>query len=328
LVPATAHPPADPGGPPPDPLSAGDVSVFAIRRLYLGDIDLTTGQPGGKAWQELGFDIDGKVTTMQSTDVCNFIPGPNTNPGITQPDGTGGIDNSFGANIVPIFVSVLGDLASANESIEAGLVTDLIVVKGLGSSTTASPLSATLVVAAPLGKKPTWSSGDVWPVDSSSLAAGDANAPLLTFGHGYEVGGEFVAEPPSGAGEISLGIVHGAPLTVPIRHVQVAMTLSADKMTATSGTISGILPTGSFVNLAWRFMGVASPQTVCPSTSSPWSGIAPMIWAAEDIHLDGSNDEQQPCDGISIGLGFEAVRVQMGSPVVVAPPGGACGMMP
>lgn len=90
-----AHPPADPGGPPPDPSAASSVSVYAIRRLWLGDVDPATGQASPEAWEALGFDIDGKVTTRSSTDVCTLAPHSST---FAQQDGQGGVDNSWGSS--------------------------------------------------------------------------------------------------------------------------------------------------------------------------------------------------------------------------------------
>ncbi|HEY5242676.1 MAG TPA: hypothetical protein VIJ22_14450 [Polyangiaceae bacterium] len=315
-----AHPPADPGGPPPElDGSASEVSVFAIRTLYLGDTD-RTGVASPNAWKAFGFDIDGKATTRQSTDVCQLQVGASN---LTQEDGQDGIDNAFGISLMPLLITTFGpDFSSqVNASLSAGLMTNLIVVHGLGTATTASPLTAELVVAAPLGGMPTWSTADVWPVDSSSLRDLDAGSPLLMFPQSYVVGGVLVAEPPAGAGELALGIAGGAPLVLPIRHVQIAMTLSPDGMTATAGTISGILPTDRLVALAQNVAGTVG-TTLC--SGSAFLTLAQWIEQSEESLLDGTQDPSLPCDGISIGLGFEAVRVQRGPVAVVPPFGDAC----
>ena len=315
-----AHPPADPGGPAPDPASAADVSVFAVRTLYFGDVVPATGVVSSVAWKTLGFDIDGKDTTQSSTDVCQLAAGASPR---TQEDGNGGIDNSFGTGMLPILVTTFGrDFSSqANASLSTGLVTNLLVVRGLGASTTASPLSASLLVAAPLGATPTWSVADVWPVDSSSLLHSDPGVPLLAFPRSYAVGGVLVAEPPSGSGGIALGVVGSIPLVFPIRHVQVATTLSPDGMTATSGTISGIVPTERLVELGRKVAGRIS-TSLCDGVA--FESIFQQLQQAQDILLDGTQDPSRPCDGISIGLGFEAVRVQAGPPVVVSTLGDVC----
>jgi hypothetical protein len=301
-------------------VTADTVSVYAIRHLWLGDVDPVTGEPSTQAWRQLGFDIDGKATTKASRDVCTLAPGA---PWDAQDDGNGGVDNGFGENVLPIIALAEGAsfAQDLNDSIASGLVTDLLVVRGLGSPTTASPLSAELLVGAPLGATPSWSGTDVWPIDSSSVKDGDATQPLLAFGSSFVTGSVFVAEPPSGDGEIALGVFRGAPWVIPIRHVQVAMTLSADGSTATNGALSGLLPADRFLDVARRLA-----PTILSSLCGPdvWLSIAQQIEQSEDILLDGTNEPGQPCDAISIGLGFDAVRVQMGPVVDVAPLGDEC----
>jgi hypothetical protein len=303
-----SHPPADPGGPSP---ASDDVAVFAIRHLWVGDLDPATGQLSAEAWITLGFDIDGKVTSKCSTDVCQLAPGASRT---TQIDGQGGIDNSFGENIMPIIDTF--QLSSAppggaqfQDSISAGRVTNLIAVRGLSSGSTVSPVAASVFVAAPLGETPSWSAADVWPLDPSSLHDADAGAPLLEFAQSFVTGGVFVAEPPSGGGEIALGYSGPSLFIVPVRHVQIAMTLSADGMSATSGTISAVIPVDRLVEAARPLLGGVS-TSLC--SSSAFNSISQQLEQAADILLDGTNDPSQPCDGVSIGLGFDAVRVQAG----------------
>jgi hypothetical protein len=315
-----AHPPPDPGGPPP---TSDDVAVFAIRHLWVGDLDPATGQQSSTAWSTLGFDIDGRVTTLHSTDVCQLAPGASHN---TQIDGVGGIDNSFGASIVPVFEATLlsnnkpfgQDL---QDSISAGQVTDLIVVRGLGGGPTVSPLAASLAVAAPLGKTPTFTVDDVWPLDPSSVREADAAAPLIAFSHAYVTGDVFVAEPPSGSGEIALGYWDSRLLVFPVRHVQIAMTLSADGTSATSGTISGVLPADRLVE-ALRLLTGSISSSLC--SGGAFDSVAGQFEQAADILLDGTNDPSQPCDAVSIGLGFDAVRVQAGPVADILPQPDPC----
>jgi hypothetical protein len=320
---ATAHPPADPGGPPPAASAASDVAVFAIRKLYVGDADPVTGQLDTSAWGRIGFDIDGKDTTMQSTDVCTLATGA---PIETQQDGEGGIDNAFGSQVVPILQGLFGEDMSLglDGTIEAGLVTDLIVVKGLGSTATTSPLQASIFVAAPLGQAPTWSMADTWPIDASSVRGGDAASPLLTFARSYVADNVFVAEPPAASGEIALGVLNNAPFVLPIRHLQVQMTLSPDGMTATRGVLSGILPTDRLLALVGALTAQWGPCSDAQAASVAGT-VQNELAQAQDVLLDGANAAGSPCSGISIGLAFEAVRVQMGAVTEVSRLPTACG---
>lgn len=75
--------------------------ILVVRGLFLGDSDRSF-MTSPTAWKQFGLDIDGKTTSNVSSDVCKRQPGA---PSSIQTDGTGGIDNSFGANFVPLIQS-------------------------------------------------------------------------------------------------------------------------------------------------------------------------------------------------------------------------------
>ncbi len=68
-----------------------------MTRVNLGD------WPTANAWKQIGFNLDGKVTTATSMDVCQLVQGANA---AEQDDGQDGIDNSFGENICPILATL------------------------------------------------------------------------------------------------------------------------------------------------------------------------------------------------------------------------------
>jgi hypothetical protein len=55
---------AAPPGPPPTPITAAH--NYAVHKLYLGDTD-RTGIANPSAWMSFGYDLDGLVTTADST---------------------------------------------------------------------------------------------------------------------------------------------------------------------------------------------------------------------------------------------------------------------
>jgi hypothetical protein len=68
--------------PPPPPLDAGPptgagTSVFALRDVRFGDKD-DAGDLDYAAWESLGFDIDGLVTTYWSNNVYQRVAGATT----------------------------------------------------------------------------------------------------------------------------------------------------------------------------------------------------------------------------------------------------------
>jgi hypothetical protein len=285
-----------------------------MRTIDLGDSDPNSGQTDSEAWQSFGFDIDGASSSCASGPFCQ--PQAQARVGDLG-DGQGGIDNSFGRNIVPMLTAFTPTpTKEASASIAAGLTTNLIAIRGFGIGQNASGMSASMVVAGPLGSTPTWSTSDAWPVDSSSLRGGNIDAPLLSFPASYLTQRVLVAAPASGEGEISLGILASVPFLLPIRHVQIAMTVSADGSTAT-GTVSGILLVEGLLRAASAVVA-AKLATYCSSGGID-STDAEIVDAA-DIPLDGTADTTQQCAGISFGIGFTAVRAQLGPVVDVAPP--------
>jgi hypothetical protein len=310
------HPPANPGGPP----SGGTGrTALAIKKLYFGDSD-RNGNASPDAWRQYGYDIDGRVTTETSTDVCRLGRGAFPS---TQVDGAGGIDNSFGENLLPFWLTLFGaNLPDAtNEAIKGGGATPIIVVDGLGAGADSFPLSARIVGGAPFVQDaatpsaPAWDGSDRWPLDRSTLDGADPSTAKLAFGASYVSGGVFVAAPPSSLGGFVVGPITGAKpflLSFPLTHVTVSMQMSPDGASATQGILSAIIPAEDYVAYVHAILGCVLPDLRDPETLS---AIDAEIRATADILIDGSQDPTRPCDGISVGLGFEAQAVELG-PVV------------
>ncbi len=90
-------------GPGPDAGSAGAPPPSALRRVSLAMTQVNFDSPTADAWKTIGFNLDGKVTTATSTDVCQLLSAAAP---ATQDDGQDGIDNSYGENICPIWDSL------------------------------------------------------------------------------------------------------------------------------------------------------------------------------------------------------------------------------
>ena len=155
---------------------------YAIRKLYLGDTD-RTGISNSDAWKAFGYDLDGLLTTAQSTNVCTLVAGA---PIVTQQDGNGGIDNSFGENIVTILETLDGTVSqSLNAPIDAGQFTIMTYAVGFddstGNTTTASGLTGALLAGGNYRAwhdgGPTWDLTTAWPVLSTSLDCASTGCP-------------------------------------------------------------------------------------------------------------------------------------------------------
>jgi hypothetical protein len=87
--------------------------------LSLTGVDF--GDESADDWKSIGFNLDGKCTTSTSTDVCELTTGASLS---TQDDGTGGIDNSYGENLCPIFETLSNDNPCSSGIAQAFLQTD------------------------------------------------------------------------------------------------------------------------------------------------------------------------------------------------------------
>ena len=276
---------------------------FAFRHYYLGDTDCT-GVASATAWKQLGTNVDGKVTTATSTDVCTLAAGASKQ---TQVDGAGGIDNSWGANLMPLFITLFGSTfpTSYNAAVDGGAFTTMIDVTSLTSSASQSGGAPGWgFVGASFGGSPTWTTADHWPVvpdwlDDGGLASGSKIAfPAASIDGGFWSSGTPTDLPfKMGLGAVGVELViHDA--TVSFTH--------ATPTTAAGGTVSGVLSTTELLATLGDAAGWIS-QSLC--NGSAFDSIAQQISQAQDILLDGTNAAGQPCDAISIGLGFDGVQI-------------------
>jgi hypothetical protein len=325
----------DVGGPtdagkPPDPSGSKTTSVtpitFAIHHLWLGDSLPEPSFPPdttGTAWSQFGYNIDGLITNASSTDVCTLAAGATT---AIQLDGVGGIDNSFGENIVPFLASAVSNLSqTVSSSIIGGDFTVLIDTTGLTSSPTQTNTGLTggiLSAASYGGTPPVNDAGsflptDEWPVYSGSLKGSLEAGAALSFPSAYVTNGLWVNGTP---GDITLTLVlQGQPLVLLIHDAVVSFTHTIDASGqdhATGGAISGVLKASEFlaeINI------VAENQQYCAEAGL----LLGFIAKSADILHDGTNVKGQPCDGISIGLAFDADGVAAPAKVVQSVDAGA-----
>jgi hypothetical protein len=276
---------------------------FAFQHYYLGDTD-RAGVSSASAWQQFGANIDGKVTLASSTDVCTLTAGASKQ---TQVDGVGGNDNSWGENLLPIFLTIFGTsfVTSYNNAVAQGDFTTMIDVTELTDSGSQSGSAPGWGFAgAVLGHPPTWTVADDWPVypdwlNDGGLASGSKIAfPAASLDAGLWSSGaptDMPLELGFGAVGIEL-VVHHA--TVSFAH--------ATPTTAANGTVAGILYTQEFLATLGNAAGWLS-MSLC--NGSAFESIAEQITQAQDIVHDGTNTAGTPCDAISIGFGFDGVQI-------------------
>lgn len=285
-----------------------DRRVFAISKLFLGDTD-RAGSASPNAWKKFGYDLDGKTSTASAEESCRQPPG-----GGKTADGDNGIDNAFGAKIVPTIQRLSATAAQdVNNDIASGKFTLLFDTTGLSADATqtATGLSAQLFAGMNLGSTPTWTTADKWPVDQSLLANGTvAGGSKIRFDDAFVVNGTFVSGS-NGLFDLRLS-VQGAQLAVTVR--QAVITFQRQGAKATNGIIAGVINTQELINGVKQ---LADNQLGCGSGAQV-EIVLNALASAADILSDGTVNPEKTCDAISVGLGFEAIEV--GVPDTVAPP--------
>ncbi len=118
-----------------------------------------------------------------------------------------------------------------------------------------------------------------------------------------------------------------------IHHAIVTMDLAPDRSGATNGTIGGVLDPGEIQEELRRYLtNLAATAGLVPKvcTDPGVMQAADDLRGGCDVALNGTDDTTKPCDGITIGLGFNATQARLGSvgaPIAypdecATPPGG------
>ena len=286
-------------------------TVLALTKLDFGE-----GMNG--EWKKVGFNIDGKVSTANSTDLCKPNSGAPTS--VPYPDGDNGIDNSFGKNLLPTILSLDPTwVTDVNGSLQQGAFNVLLKMYCLPPTGDVPSMTTKLFVGTPLGMTPKFDGTDMWPVAPELLDNPmDPMSSSIVFANSSVMGSTF----DSGTNQTFLITI---PLTVQgmatsikltLYSARTTMTLSADRKTATGGMIGGVLNTEEFVS---ELKKVGYVLNLC---NSLLAGLITQARQASDILHDGTQDPTKTCDGISIGITFEMASVQLG----IVGPAAAVGM--
>ncbi|MCA9643092.1 MAG: hypothetical protein KC492_20480, partial [Myxococcales bacterium] len=102
--------------------------------------------------------------------------------------------------------------------------------------------------------------------------------------------------------------IQGFTLNLVITNAVITANIS-DQSNVTGGIIAGVLDTDGLIDELRKVAGAVDPSLCSGST---FDSIATQIRAASDIMKDGTNGPGATCNGISIGLGFDAKPVQLG----------------
>lgn len=306
-----------PGVPEPGPQAPGDGPgvVYVVDQIFVGDTNWDGSPNKATGWKQFGLNLDGKVSTKDSVDLCK--PASSGVPSAVYPDGDEGIDNSFGKNLLPITLGLAPDYAfQLNDSIDAGALSALMAIDGLGSSADYNPLSARYYAAGDLGATPTFDGSDKFPVTFESLTdPNDVLSAKVQFPSSYLTGNTWVSGISSTAVQTTgFGAFLPNIWGVTLHRAIFVFELDEDHHRVTRGTLAGILDTEEYIT-AMKSIAGTFDAGLCEG--STFEGLASQIRAASDILIDGTQDPNQVCNGISFGVGFTLVEAGLAG---VAPP--------
>jgi hypothetical protein len=304
--------------PPPPPKGAptGDGSgyTFAVSKLYLGGTD-RNGATNKNAWKDFGYNLDKLISTAASTDVCK--PNAGGSPKVHE-DGFEGIDNAFGKELWPLITGLAPTAeVDINESIADGSFTIIVDMTNLGTEANYLSILSRLYAGTELMDPPRWDGTDMWPVAPELLTdPNDITSSEVVFPESYLNENTWVSGTP---GVLTLAVsVQGFELNLQITQATISMKLDESRSQASEGTIAGVIEVETLISELRKVAGSFS-QSLCEGTT--FDGIANQLRKACDILADGTQDPNKTCNSISVGLGFDALPVQLGEVSDPVPPG-------
>lgn len=273
-------------------------AAFAVNKIFLGETD-RAGAKNKDAWKDYGRDIDGLATVVTSSTspelakVCKRRAGA---PATVHNDGNDGIDNVWGKEIMKLL-----DPFSPTPS---KVMTDAILDGSRTAMISIDGTKGSFLYAESVTPAPTFA-----PNEERAVAAEWMNGatPIATI-----VSGAVLSNGTYDSGTLSgdVLVALSADMVVPLHAARITMKLSPDDSSVSDGNISGVVETEVLVNAIAKTAGTFSAE-LCSGTTI--EAIKDSVRQASDIMKDGMQDPSKECDGISVGLGFEATRVVVGA---------------
>lgn len=298
----------------PDPPS--EVTVAGAGELVFAEFQLDMGEAGTGTtpYADLGFNLDSACTSAGSgsTPECT-LPAYATGVG----DGTGGIDNAFGAFLNELH-DVYGDYLFSSAAASTDLVNGaglLVRLTGYNQRSDDSEVEVAVLERLPQSLFPgdggaaTWGGQDVWHVDYASLINSSLDTPRFVDPNAYVTNSTLVAR--MDALDFPIGIPGDTypDLSIPLRHV--VMTCAIDALGTLDCTVGGRVRADDLLHQLWRLSG--APDPVCVG-STRFTTLAQSICAKTDT---AATPVSTTCDALSVGLKFTALRAYIswsGSP--------------
>lgn len=306
-------PPADSEGP-----SLSEPLVFAVSNLRAG---MDPKQPDD--WSLLGLDLDCLATNDQG-EPPSCIQEPDAGGKSKTQDGLDGRDNGFGGVIgkkVRDISTVLGKNIETvnNNGLANGIQGMLFVVENYNGKANDPVVSLSLLMSAGTVDAqgnhvaPKHDGTDIWSVESLSVDS-DAGTALYRDDAAYVRDHLLVAKLPTGV-PITI-TAEAANIVVSLTTATVHLPLSDELKYITDAVISGVWPKDQATDAMHTLVKALG---ACPGEPG-WGVLDQSIIDAVDIRENGQADPGEPCQGISFGIGLNAMIARRGTVVDPRPP--------
>jgi hypothetical protein len=303
------------------PSGKGRVVALAAREYFFGTRRVSNRQSDERAWQEIGFDLDGLCTknaeiNAQNPSACQL--NVDRQPSVLE-DGDECRDNSFGRNVSNnAQITQSGDLDNlTNDGVETGVTpTFVLVLEDYDDGDDDPYVPATLYLTesakAPDGGEQLWDENTV-----RTVAKGKYSFPT-----GYRRGDTWVA----GDAEIAPRLM---PFVLWQRAIETEVQMAVMSLRLRNGGRGGAIGTVGFAVDTKRFGAALTPLIVdlllerrfennptnCGAAASFGFGIVSSVGSYVDLaRVDQGNkapvDNSAPCSLLSMGFAFEAVPTQ------------------
>jgi hypothetical protein len=267
---------------------------FALTSISYGELTLA-GTAAPPDTPPFGVDLDGYTSTAEQG--CHCRPQEGAKRSAVMRDGPGGIDNSFSLNFVPLIQGFVDAPSTvATEDARSGRRALVMTISAAGDGQVEGTfLWATDGVTSPVGS---W----IWHEPSSP-------SRRVAFQGGSFDGDRWVSGLPTDL-RVLMVPIGSVEWELPIHRAVVTARLSPDGKRLTEGLIAGIVPAGDLAQEVRSVYASLYPNgAACDSVSD---GIVSAVRQCADIPLDGEHDPRVFCDGVSVGIAFEAERVEVG----------------
>jgi hypothetical protein len=294
----------------------GRRAVFAVHGWQIGD------PPGGSDQTSVatGVDIDSIDSGGDVAQHCLTVPSAIAQD--VRRDAARGIDNVWGRLLVPTKLpeATLDEWATGPSF---GDKTVLIDVPELPDADDASGVALSVWPGRSSIAPKRLDGTDVW-----GRLVDEAEPALLDTENGWLAGGRVVSGtrlPSDVVVQIPISSVIGETLLLPLRGVQVGARVvrGSSPLRLVDGRITGWVLVDDWIRLLVEGAAREDPS-ICVDPRR-WGGFEVAFRQFADLAADGTNgDRNVSCAAISVGIGFEAVEIELGADVPDTSPFGPC----